>query len=73
MRTQEDRILCHLANDQPLTPLVAFNRFGCMRLGARIYDLKRKGHPIYKRMVERKGKRVAEYRLDMSKFKWRGA
>jgi hypothetical protein len=62
-RTQTDRIICHLATGRPLTPLAALKRFGCFRLGARIYDLKKQGHSIAKRMVKRGGTQVAEYRL----------
>jgi hypothetical protein len=37
---------------QKVTPLIALRRFGCFRLGARIYDLKQKGYAIESRMVE---------------------
>lgn len=41
--TQTDRILRHLREHGSITPLEALREFGCMRLGARIYDLKRAG------------------------------
>lgn len=62
-RSQSDRILDYLATGKPLTPLMALRRFGCFRLGARIYDLKRDGHRITSELVKRGGARVAEYRL----------
>jgi hypothetical protein len=62
-RSQNDRILCYLATGKPLTPLVALQRFGCFRLGARIWELKQQRHPIKSRLVKRGGARVAEYRL----------
>lgn len=65
-RKQSDRILDHLATGKPLTPITALKRFGTMRLGARIFDLKRKGHRIESRLVSRNGARVAEYRLNLS-------
>lgn len=63
-RTQNDRIIDHLATGRPLTPLVALRRFSCLRLGARILELKRRGHPITSRLVKRGGAHVAEYRLE---------
>jgi len=64
MRAQNDRILAHLRTGKTLTPLEALNRFGCLRLGARVYDLKAAGHDIRSRLVEvAGGKRVASYRL----------
>ena len=63
--TQESRILSALEQGYRLTPLVALRRFGCLRLGARIYDLKRKGYRIEKRMVKTpSGAHVAEYWID---------
>ena len=57
-------ILAYLRTGAKLTPLEALDRFGCFRLGARIWDLKRAGHPIDKRMIEvESGKHVAEYWL----------
>lgn len=50
--TQEKMILAALQAGWRLTPLVAWRRFGCLRLGARIYDLKRAGYNIESRMVE---------------------
>lgn len=42
---QEANILCHMLMIGPITPLEALTEYGCMRLGARIYDLEHK-HPI---------------------------
>ena len=46
MNSQAQEILNHLQNVGSLTPLDALNKFGCMRLGARIYDLRTAGHDI---------------------------
>lgn len=62
-RSQEARIIEYLATGKPLTPLLALKRWGCLRLGARISDLRRAGHKIPSELVERRGKRFAEYRL----------
>ena len=62
-RSQSDRIIDHLATGRPLTPLQALRKFGTFRLGARVYDLRNDGHKIKARMIERNGKRFAEYSL----------
>ena len=62
--SQERMILKHLQRGGAVTPLFALKHFGCLRLGARIYDLKQKGHDIQRQMIKFiDGKRVAEYRL----------
>ncbi len=63
-RSQADRILDHMATGKAITPLQALKRFGCMRLGARIYQLKQEGHRISTDLVRKGGKTVAEYRLN---------
>ena len=63
-QTQSAQILKALKNGERLTHLDAEERFNCLRLGARIYDLKQQGHKIERRMiVVPSGKYVAEYRL----------
>jgi hypothetical protein len=55
-------ILKALNNGVKLTPLLALELYGCLRLGARIYDLKRMGHQIKTEIVTTEsGKRVAQY------------
>ena len=44
-RTQEIDILQHMLFTGPITPLEALTEYGCLRLGARIYDLEHK-YPI---------------------------
>lgn len=66
---QEERILKYMQDFGSITPLQALDDLGVMRLGARIYDLKKAGHPISRRMVTRKNRygeavSFAEYRLE---------
>ena len=62
--TQAAQILAHLKTGRSITPIDALNKYGCFRLGARIYDLKQDGHNIYREMIETdSGKRVASYTL----------
>lgn len=64
IKTQKALILKALQQGDRLTHLDAEKRFNCLRLGARIYDLKQQGHKIERRMiVVPSGKCVAEYRL----------
>nr|DAN55810.1 MAG TPA: helix-turn-helix domain protein [Caudoviricetes sp.] len=63
--TQSNQILEYMRQGNSITPLEALNLFGCMRLGARIYDLSQAGHVIHREMVhdQRTGKKYASYRL----------
>ena len=61
--SQTHQILRHLKKGKSITALEALDRYGCLRLAARINDLKNDGHSISTAMVARKGKRVARYQL----------
>ena len=67
-QTQCERLLEHLKLGLPLTAHKALYGYSCLRLAARIHDLKQLGYQIERRMVEvatRDGRRtrVAEYWL----------
>jgi len=63
-QTQLDLIRAALLAGRALTPLEALREFGCFRLGARIWDLKREGMEIAQTLVETtEGAHVAQYRL----------
>ena len=64
--TQAKGILDALKRGEALTPLDALDRFGCFRLGARIWDLKRAGHLIATEWETDGRKRWARYRLVLS-------
>ncbi|MDE2020965.1 MAG: hypothetical protein KGJ13_11565 [Patescibacteria group bacterium] len=62
--SQSDAILEALKRGDTITPLDALQKYRCLRLSGRIYDLKAKGYPIEMRLIETpSGKRVAEYYL----------
>lgn len=66
-RAQSQEILLALQSGEKLTPLDALNRFNCLRLGARIYDLRKQGFSIKSRSIRiHSGKRVSEYSLTNS-------
>ena len=62
MTTQTEAIKRHLSTGKTLTALDALKRFNCLRLAARILDLRQSGFPVSSRLAYgRDGKRYAEY------------
>lgn len=59
--SQASQILEYLQAGNAITPLEALEKFGCFRLGARIWDLRRKGHPIDDVLVHENGKKFSRY------------
>lgn len=57
-------ILRHLRTHGNITPMMALNRFGCNRLAARIYDLRKDGHNIKTVMRYAGREQYANYVLD---------
>ncbi len=47
--TQNEMILAHMKRHGSISPKEASENYGVMRLGARIYDLKKEGHLIMTR------------------------
>lgn len=45
--TQSSAILDYMRSGHAITPLEALSLFGCFRLGARIWDLRREGYAIH--------------------------
>lgn len=60
--SQEAQILQHLKKS-PITPMEALSNYGCLRLAARISDLRERGHKIETVMVDQGKKRFARYHL----------
>ena len=59
--SQEQKIFMWLWRGHTITPLQAFKKFNCLRLGARIYDLRKLGWNIETKYVTKNGKTFAEY------------
>lgn len=73
-RTQTELVLEHLRTQGPLTQPEAQDRLGCLRLGARIWDLKQRGYAIRTDFVELpSGQRVARYTLQRGRSSTREA
>lgn len=65
-QSQGKMILSAMLNVERLTQLEAYRRFGCTRLGARIYDLTNQGYRIERKMITvPSGKRVMQYWIDV--------
>ena len=67
--SQNDRILKYLqTHKRGITQLKALEKFGCLRLSGRIFELREQGYPILTTIIEvpnRYGetRKIAEYRL----------
>lgn len=67
--TQTEKILRHLKKFGSITPLEAMEEYGIMRLGARIWDLKKAGYEIRSQDVKGRNRfgeptRFARYSLE---------
>ena len=59
--SQNQQILKYLQSGKKLSALDALKKFGCMRLGARIHNLKEEGHSIDTSFKTINGKTFAVY------------
>ena len=71
IESQNKRIRKYLESGRKITPLGALYEFGCFRLGARIYDLRKEGMAINAETIEVTSpavysgkKRICEYSLN---------
>jgi hypothetical protein len=51
----------------PITPLEALDKHGCLRLAARIEELRQAGHQVVTHRITKDGKSFAEYVLTKEK------
>ena len=63
MKTQNQQILARLKSGKTITPIQALQQFGCMRLAARIRDLRDDGHLIAAVWYQTRDKKVKRYSL----------
>lgn len=62
MKNTTDKIRAWLLQGYKLTPLQALQKWGCMRLGARIHELRQEGMDITTTRVTVNGKTFAQYK-----------
>lgn len=68
--SQKLKILEYLKEGGELTALKALKMFGCLRLGARIWDIKKMGYEIQREWMETDdGARVAVYKMSVEEVK----
>ena len=63
MKSTTDKLALHLEMGRSITPLQALEKWGCMRLSARIHDLRRVGWNIVTNQTRIGNKTVAKYKL----------
>lgn len=60
---QINDIKSHLEQGRTITPIEALTLYGCFRLAARVYELRKKGMDIDMEMVQSSKKSFAKYKL----------
>ena len=63
--SKQEKVLMHLQTFGSITPLEALNKYGSLRLGALIFNLRKEGHDIETNIVPKKG--YAKYTYNISK------
>ena len=66
--SQKDNILAHLMEGYHITPYDALSQYGCFRLAAIIYNLRKEGIKITTKKITQKGKTFASYHLEGNTF-----
>ena len=61
--SQEKQILKDLEKGKRITALDALKNYGCLRLAARILEIKNAGYNVSKQMVNKNGKTFASYSM----------
>lgn len=64
--SQSCEILAHLKSGRSITQLECLNLYNCMRLAARIKDLRSQGYAIETKMISRGPKLWASYSLNLA-------
>ena len=63
VKTQQQQIQKHLESGRKLTAAQAYEKYGCLRLASRIFNLKKAGMPIITEMVTKNGTTFASYQI----------
>jgi hypothetical protein len=63
VKTQQEQIQKHLESGKKITAVIAYEKFGCLRLASRIFNLKKAGLPIITEMVTKNGSTFASYQI----------
>lgn len=63
-KSQSEIILEHMRSGKSITPAEAYELCGTLALHSRIAELRKRGYPIRKVMMEAGGKRFGSYSLE---------
>ena len=63
VKTQQEQIQKHLQAGKKITAAQAYEKFGCLRLASRIFNLKKAGLPIITEMITKNGTTFASYKI----------
>ena len=63
VKTQQEQIQKHLESVKKITAVIAYEKFGCLRLASRMFNLKKAGLPIITEMVTKNGSTFASYQI----------
>lgn len=66
IKSQNKLILEHLEKGKTITQFEAIQKWACLRLAARINNLKERGHKIETEMIYSNGVRFGKYKLIQS-------
>jgi hypothetical protein len=67
MKSQNAQILAYLQSGKKLTPIEALQKFGTLRLSARVNDLRNEGHDIKTQIINTPThKYVAQYYVQVN-------
>ena len=72
-KSQSEKVLEYIQRHGSITPLEALNKIGCMRLGARVWELNKKGASIETEMIKTStGKHIARYYIPDLQLNFKG-
>ncbi len=66
-KSQTDQLLDALQEGRRITALIALRQFGCGRLAARIWDLRKAGHDVQTKTIRQRSRSHAVYWLPKEK------
>lgn len=61
--SHEKQIFNHLKSGKSITAIEALSLYGCLRLAARIEEIRNDGFPVQSKIISQNGKRFARYSL----------
>jgi len=60
-KSQKDMIIAYLSSGKRITPAIAYEKFGCLRLSERIREIRQEGYYMRKDWKKTRYSQVMEY------------